>query len=227
MENRYIMFTFAILASLMVIAVVLVLSQYINNTKVSEVYQSLQQVQVGLQSLQVLSLLGNSKSTSDCSMLSAGIGTLSTQLFQLGSEVQAADMENQSGSQYTNLVNQLSYARIEYWLLAQKARSQCGKVFTTVLMLYSPVHCNGCVLESDELSYIQNKDPNFSFVVLDGEWNLSIVKALDASYNVNSSEYPAIIVNGIDVARGYLSSSQIVSDLCKYTNITDFCNNTI
>ncbi len=227
MENRYIMFTFAVLASLMVIAIVLVMSQYVNNSRISQVYQTLNQVQGGLQSLQVLSLLGSSNSTANCGILSAGLSTLSSQLSQLGVEVQAADIENQSGTQYTNLVNQLSYARIEYWLIAQKTNSQCGGGLTTVLMFYKPQNCNSCILEASELSFIQSTNPALAFVGLDGEWNLSVVQALRSSYNLSSSDYPAIVVNGIHVVKGYQTLSGLLSSLCMYTNRAKFCNSTV
>lgn len=218
------MFTFAILAALLVMALVLLLSQYVNNSKLSDVSQSLQQVETSLQSLQVLSLLGNSNSTSNCGILTAGLSTLSTQLSQLGSEVGLADIENQSGSQYTNLVDQLSYARIEYWLLAQKTNSQCGSKLTNVLLFYKPQNCNDCILETNELSYLQSTDSNLTFVGLDGEWDLPVVQALSSSYNISSSDYPSIVINGEFTVKGYLSSTQLISTLCNYTGKLDFCN---
>ncbi len=221
------MFTFAMLASLMVIAVVFVISQYVSGTKISQISQTLSQVQGSLQSLQVLSLLGSSNSTSNCGILSAGLGTLSSQLSQLGAEVQAADIENQSGTQYTNMVNQLTYARIEYWLIAQKTNSQCGGELTTVLMFYKPQNCNNCILEANELSFIQSSNPSLAFVALDGEWNLSVVQALRESYNLSSSDYPAIVVNGVHVSKGYKTSGELLSILCEYTNKTSFCNSTV
>ncbi|MCL5009510.1 MAG: hypothetical protein M1433_00810 [Candidatus Parvarchaeota archaeon] len=227
MENRYIMFTFAILASLMVIAIVMLLSQYMSYNNLSQVSQSLQQAEENLQTLQVLSLLGNSNSTSNCGILTAGLGTLSTQLSQIGSEVQAADMENQSGAQYVNLVNQLSYARIEYWLLSQRINSQCGGKLTTVLIFYKPQNCEYCVLETSELSYLQGIDSNLTFVGLDGEWNLPVVQAVVSSYNLSSSDYPAIVINGKYVVKGYLTSNQLLSVLCSHMNSTAFCNGSI
>lgn len=227
MENYYVKFIFALLAAGAIVVISLLLSQYLNNSQFTAATQNLQQVQQGLQNLGVLSILGNSNSTVSCALLKSSLKTLSSELTQLGQEAQAADYENQSGSQYSQLVDQLSYARIEYWLLTQRINSQCNYGLVTLLLLYRPQNCQSCLLEGQELSYLQTQDSNITPVALDGQLDIPLIDSINSAYNVTSDEYPVLIINGKYVSKGFLSTSQILADLCKYTNKTEFCNSSI
>lgn len=227
MENRYVKLVFAILAATLVLIIAILFSQYLSNSQFSSVSQNLQQVQQGLQELQVLSSLGASNSTVSCAILTSGFNGLSSQLSQLGSQAQAADYENQTGSQYVQLVDELSYARIEYWLLSQRIDLQCADNLTTVLLFYKPQNCGSCTLEGSELTYLQQLYPNLASTALDGEWNLPVINALNQVYNLTISQYPVIIVNGKYIITGYQTTSQLLSDMCKYTNKTEFCDGNV
>lgn len=227
MEDRYIKFVLAILAAAFVMGIAILLSQYLSNNQLSGVNQDLQQVQQGLQNLQVLSSVGSSNSTVSCAILTSGVNSVSTQLSQLSSEAQAADYENQSGSQYSQLVNELSYARIEYWLLSQRINSQCTSNITSVLLFYKPQNCDGCALEGNELTFLQGSYPNLAAVALDGQWNLPVISALNSVYNISPDQYPVIVIDSEYVVKGYETTPQLLSTLCSYTNGSGFCNSSV
>lgn len=226
MEDRYLKFIFAIIAASLVLVVSLLFAQYLNNNQISTVSNNLNQVQQGLQELQVISSLGNLNSTVSCALIRSGMTSLSSQLSVLSLEAQADDFENQTGAQYSSLVDELSYARIEYWLLAQRIDYQCRYPFTTVLLFYRPQNCASCILQGNELSYLEQSDGNLSATSIDGQWNLSAISTLNQVYNLTPSEYPAMIINGKYVVKGYQTTAQILQDLCSYTNKTAFCNGT-
>ena len=227
MEKYYLKFVFALIAAGIVVSISIILSQYFSNSQFNSATQNLQQVQQNLQNLGILSIIGNSNSTVSCALLKSGLATLSSEMAQLGQQAQLADYENQSGPQYSQLVDQLSYARIEYWLLVQRINSQCNYGLTTLLLLYKPQNCQNCVLEGQELSYLQTKDSNITPVALDGQWNLQLIDSLNGAYNLTQNDYPVVIINSKYIVKGYLTTPQIISDLCKYTNKTEFCNSSI
>lgn len=226
MEDRYLKFIVAFLIAVTVMFGAFELSNYINGSKLSALSSDLQQVQNGIQSLQLASLIGESNSSYSCAILTSSISSLSDQLSTLGAEAQASDIENTSGPQYTQLVSNLNYARIAYWLAAQKIASQCNSPLTTVLMFYAPTNCNSCVVEGNELGYLTLQYKNLSYVGVDGVFNLSVINTLNDVYNLTRSDYPAIVINGKYVVKGYRSTTQILSELCTATNISTFCSAT-
>ncbi len=226
MEDRYLKFIFAIIAASLVLVVSLLFTQYLNNNQISTVSNNLNQVQQNLQELQVISSVGNLNSTVSCALIGSGIKSLAVQLSVLGSEAQSYDFENQSGAQYSYLVNELSYARIEYWLLVQRSDYQCRQPFTTVLLFYKPQNCASCTLQGSELSYIGQSDSNLSVTSIDGQWSLPAISTLNQVYNLTPNEYPAMVINGKYVVKGYQNTAQILHDLCVDTGLASFCNAT-
>lgn len=222
MENKYIKLFFAVLAVILMLSIAFVLGYIINSTTTQVILNNIQQYQQNLNQLQLAALLGSSKSSLSCAVLNSSLLSLSSQLGNIDAQVAAADLENQSGTQYVSLVNQLTYARADYWLLAQRINEQCNDTFTTVLMFYDPANCQNCVLEGDYLSFIASNNNNLIVVSLDRTWNLNIVSVLARLYNVTSS--PAIVVDSKYTVSGYLTTSQILSTLCKDTNESSFCN---
>ena len=223
MEDRYLKFLVAVLITAMIMATAALVSQYVNQSQITAMSNGLKQVQSGIQSLQLATLLGDSNSSYSCAILSSGLSSLSSQLSVLGGEAQASDVENKSGPQYIQLVSNLEYTRIEYWLVAQKISSQCGGGLTTVLMFYSPVNCGSCVVEGDELGYLSSLYGNMSYVGVDGSFNMSVVDTLNHVYNLTASDYPAVVINGKYVVKGYRTTQQLKSYLCRYTNASNFC----
>ncbi len=222
--NRYTKLILAVVAALFVFGAALGFSSYINNTQISVLNQNIQQVQQGVDDLQVASILGDSNSSIACAIFHSSLSSLATQLSNLGLDAQQADIENQSGQSYTQTVDELNYARVEYWLLSQKISNLCGGTITTILMFYNPANCPQCVLEGDEVNYISSTYGNVSFTALDGTLNLNVVNVLNNIYNLTSADYPALVINSKYVVDHYRNTSSILSYLCTHTNMTRFCN---
>ncbi len=222
MEGRSIIMV-AVLATAVILLGSLALSQYVSDTQASIVSNGLDSLQGTLQQLQMITYVGNSNSTLSCALLSSNLPVISNQLARLGSDVQSADLENKTGGQYAQLVIQLNYARLEYWLFVQRVNKQCGEKWTTLLMFYAPLNCDSCVLEGEQLTYITQTYPNISYTVLDGSLNMSAIDTLKSIYNLSVSDYPALVINGQDVVKGYQDTAQTLGYMCRYTNISSFC----
>ncbi len=222
MENKYIKLFFAVLAVMLMLLIAFLLGFIINSGSTQSILGNIQQYQQSVDQLQLAASIGNVKSPLSCAVLNSSLLSLSTQLSSIDAAVTAADLENQSGQQYTSLIDQLTYARTDYWLLAQRINEQCNSTFTTVLLFYDPQNCQDCVLEGDYLSFISSQNKDMIVVAIDRTWNLDIVSVLDRLYNITSS--PSIVIDSKYVVHGYVTTPQILSDLCTDTNQSSFCN---
>lgn len=191
------------------------------NYKVSSISSELQIYQQSLEQLQLSASLAGQNSTVACTILRSNLGQVAGQVEALSSQVQEAGIT--SSQQYSNLVAEFMYERIDYWLLGQRIADQCRDNMTTVLFFYNPVNCGSCVLEGNELSFLSQNDTNLVVSAVDGSFSMPLVSILNNIYNLTPSEYPSIVIDSKYIVKGFQNTSQIIGDICRYADAPDLC----
>ena len=211
------------LGMILVITIAFLAGYTIANMKVPLLESQLNTYQQNLESLSLTATIGSSNSSLSCSILEGGLSSLNQELNNLNREITAADSNSMYSSYYSSLINQFTYVRINYWLLAQRIENQCGYNIVNVLMLYPQNGCFNCGVEGQELSYIGQKS-NYSVIstVLNADINISAVKIIDKEYNVTS--YPMLIINENVTYVGYENTQQLISTICKYAPRITLCS---
>ncbi|EFD92212.1 MAG: hypothetical protein BJBARM5_0155 [Candidatus Parvarchaeum acidophilus ARMAN-5] len=213
----------AALAITFAISTAFALGYIIANVKVPLLQSQLSSYEQSIQSLSVLSNIGTSNSTLSCSFMEGGLSSLDQELQNLNSEITSADTNSLYSSYYSNLIKQLTYTRINYWLLAQRIKTQCGYQIANVLMLYPQNGCSNCGTEGSELYYLEQKS-NYTIIatVIDADINISQVETIDRIYNVTT--YPTLIINENNTYVGYENTQQLQKTICEYSPKLDICS---
>jgi hypothetical protein len=213
----------SLLAAVLAITIAFLAGYAIANMKVPLLESQLNAYQQNLESLSLTATIGSSNSSLSCSILEGGLSSLNQELNNLNQEITAADSNSMYSSYYSSLIDQFTYVRINYWLLAQRIENQCRYNIVNVLMLYPQNGCSNCGTEGEELSYIEQKS-NYSVIatVLNANVNISAVKLVDKEYNVTS--YPTLIINENVTQVGYESTQQLISTICKYAPKITLCS---
>jgi len=227
MENKHTKLMLAVFAVILMIGISFVFGYMLASLKEPVIQTSLSQDQQSLEALILTSNLDYTNTSLSCAILEAGIGTLSNNLNELSNELNSAMSGSVVTPQYSQLSNQLTYTRLNFWVLVQRTNEECGNKFVNLLMFYpGSSTCNGCVNEGQELAYISYIS-NYTTVatVLNAHANVSAVSALDRYYNVTT--FPMLVINGKYIVKGYLTTPQIIQYICKYSSSSDLCKQNI
>jgi hypothetical protein len=212
--------------SILIVAIIIGLSfifGYIAaELKVSPIVNSMNQDQANLESL-ILTASINSNSSVYCPLVQAGLGTISQELSDIYSELSGAKSGYPLPAQYASIGVQLAYLRLNYWILSNKMYSECGHSIETALMFYPNSVCITCGEEGQELAVV-SQESNYTLLptVIETGLNISEVYALQKVFNITT--YPTLVIDGKYIIKGYLTTSQIIQDACKYMPNMSICN---
>ena len=215
-----------LLVSILIVAIIIGLSfifGYIAaELKVSPIINSINQDQANLESL-ILTASISSNSSFSCPLIQAGLGTVSQELSNIYSELSGAKSGYPLPPQYASIGIQLAYLRLNYWILSNKIYADCGHSIETALMFYPNSVCIDCGEEGQELAVV-SQESNYTFLptVIETGLNINEVYALQKVYNITT--YPTLVIDGKYIIKGYLTTSQIIKDACKYLDNMSICN---
>ncbi|MCL5018050.1 MAG: hypothetical protein M1573_02320 [Candidatus Parvarchaeota archaeon] len=225
MEPKYKKFILAVVIAGSLMAISFFLGYSLQTYKASIIATELQSFQQNLYQLQVSQSLETVNHQLYCSVAPYTFAQAESQAAQLSNQVTQAQLQGQSS--YSSLMESYTYSRIELWTLGQSIAVDCGGNYTTLMLIYSPVNCNNCVVVGNELSYLNEKYPNIMVSSIDGNYTLPVISSIDKIFNVTQSGYPYIIFGGKYVLNGYQTTSSIENEICSYSKDQSFCNSTI
>ncbi len=215
MVSKYKRLTVSVFIALAIVIVIFIFGYYFDSSKISYLSSNLQNYEQNINELELATLLTNTNSTFACNVLTSNLYQIATEMQSLGSELSSSTVTNSEVS-YNQLDDEYTYARVEYWLLANKINSICGNRFVTIMFVYPTSSGTQSIVEGDELSFLSGENSSLVVSAIDGNLNLSIVKVIMESYNISNSSLPAIIINNNFVKSGFLNTTAIESLICKY-----------
>ena len=221
MVSKYKRLSLSLLIALILVTIVFIFGYFYDSSKISYLNSNLQNYEQNINQLELATLLPDSNSTFSCSVLSSNLYSISSEMQQLGKELTSSNLGSSEIS-YSQLNNVYTYARVEYWLLANKINSMCGNKFSTIMFIYPQNSGTNSIIEGDELSFLASKNSSLIVSAMNGGLNLPIVKIIMKSYNISNSSLPALIVDDSYVQNGYVNTSYIEKLICRYGKCINF-----
>ena len=221
MASKYKRLTLSIIIAFAIVAVILIAGYFYDSNKISYLSNNLQTYEQNVNELELATLITTTNNTFSCSVLSGNLYNIANELQNLGKQLTSSTLANSEVS-YSQLNDEYTYVRIEYWLLANKINSMCGNQLATVMFIYPGSGGTNSIVEGDELSFLSSRNDSLVVSAIDGSLNLSIVSILLKSYNISNSSLPALIIDDKYVKEGFVNTSQIKSLICKYGKCLNF-----
>jgi hypothetical protein len=220
MVSKYKRLTLSVVIAFVIVIVVFVVGSFYDSSKISYLSQNLQTYENNINELELATLLSSTNSSFSCGVLTDSLQQIGNEMQSLGQELSESKLAS-SIVNYSQLNDQYTYVRVEYWLLANKINLICGNKLVTVMFIYSTTGNNN-VVEGDELSYLSFKNDSLVVSAIDGNLDLPLVSILLKSYNITNNSMPALIINSNYVEKGYLNTSQIKNLICKDVHCINF-----
>jgi hypothetical protein len=220
MVSKYKRLSLSILIAFVIVVLVFIFGYFYDSSKISSLSNTLQGYEQNLNQLELAALLINSNSTFSCNFLTSNLDTLSNQLQTLSRELSNSNLAS-SEVNYSQLNDQYTYVRVDYWLLSNRINQLCGNKFVTAMLIYS-INGQDNVVEGDELSFLSSKNSSFIVSAVDGNLNLPLVNLLEKSYNISNSSLPALIIDGKYVKSGYMDTIGIENYICSKAKCLNF-----
>ncbi len=224
MDTKYLRLMVSIIVAAVIIIVVLVIGYSYDTYKISYLSSLIQTDQQSINQLQLAMLLTSMNNSFSCNILTNNLYQISNNIQQLSQELTSANLPT-SEANYSQINNQYTYLRVEYWLLANKINDICGDKFVTVMFIYG-VNCDSCIVEGDELSYLSSRNDSLIVSALNGDLNNPLVLLLLKSYNLTNSSFPSIIIANKYLVNGFQNTTALENDICKYSKCLNFHNQT-
>ena len=221
MASKHKRLTLSVAIAFAIVAVVFIFGYFYDSSKISYLSTNLNSYEQSVNELELATLLTTTNSTFSCGNLTNNLYSIASEMQNLGRQLTASDLAN-SIANYNQLNDQYTYVRVEYWLLANKINSICRNRFTTIMFIYPVNGGTNSIVEGDELSFLAAKNNSLVVSAVNGNLNLSIVSILLKSYNISTASLPALIINDKYVETGYLNTSQIENDICRYGRCLNF-----
>lgn len=221
MASKYKRLTLSVVIAFVIVTVILIAGYFYDSDKISYLSNNLQNYEQNINELELATLITTSNSTFSCNVLSGNLYSISNELQNLGKELTSSTLANSEVS-YSQLNQEYTYVRIEYWLLANKINSMCGYKLATIMFIYPGSGGTNSIVEGDELSFLSSKNDSLVVSAIDGNLNLSIVSILLKSYNISNYSLPALIIDDKYVKQGFVNTSEIEDLICKYGRCLNF-----
>ena len=125
MASKYKRLTLSVVIAFVIVTVILIAGYFYDSDKISYLSNNLQNYEQNINELELATLITTSNSTFSCNVLSGNLYSISNELQNLGKELTSSTLANSEVS-YSQLNQEYTYVRIEYWLLANKINSMCG-----------------------------------------------------------------------------------------------------
>ena len=221
MVSKYKRLTVSVAVAFAIVAAIFIFGYFYDSGKISYLNSNLQAYGQNVNELELATLLTSTNSTFSCGILTDNLYSIAAEMQNLGKQLTDSSLANSEIS-YSQLNDQYTYVRVEYWLLANKINSMCGNNFVTVMFIYPGNSGTNSIVEGDELSFLSSRNDSLVVSAVNGGLNISLVSILLKSYNLSVGSLPALIINNKYVVTGYLNTSQIKNAICRYGRCLNF-----
>lgn len=164
------------------------LGSQIFQSKLTQVQDTQDEIQVDTLSLEIESQL---LSENPCS--SASLEELAKRMEQLGPKIDFLEKQA-SKPKLINLKKYYSLLEIKHWLAIKNANKNCDSDFVPILYFYSNAECSTCIEQGVALLHQKILNQKLMIYSFDVDLDLSAIKILKTGHNITT--VPTVVIAG-------------------------------
>ncbi len=211
-KTRYV---FAALLTIFIFAFGLLLGFFVENARISEMYEELQVEKIEFSDLELQNrYVSYLAERGQCDRLYRvfyeSMSDLDDKQIRLENYFDMAQVKEE---EYQRLKREYTISSLNYWILSQKIKDYCGGDFGIILYFYGDdTQCPRCDDMGTHLTYIKRLLES-DVLIFSLDSNLEgTVQTLRRVYGVE--EYPTLVINE-NVYEGYMNNQEILDILCQ------------